>query len=161
MKDAKYSKLVFDGIVYGNDDPTISTTQAQALLSAHPNLKVIVAPTTVGIVSAAQVVKAQGKTGTVFVTGLGTPKGMVDFVKSGEAPEFALWNVTDLGYLAYAVAAQLVAGTIKGTEGEKFTVKFASGSVDYTIGKDSVVVLGPPFVFNKANIDQYVTSFGF
>ena len=38
---------------------------------------------------------------------------------------------------------------------------FASGSVDYTIGKDGVVVLGPPFVFNKANIDQYVTSFGF
>jgi rhamnose transport system substrate-binding protein len=161
MKDAKYSKLVFDGVVYGNDDPTISTTQAQALLSAHPNLKVIVAPTTVGIVAAAQVVKAQGKTGTVFVTGLGTPKGMVDFVKGGESPEFALWNVTDLGYLAYAVAADLVAGTIKGTEGEKFTVAFASGSVDYTIGKDGVVVLGPPFVFNKANIDQYVTSFGF
>jgi hypothetical protein len=118
-------------------------------------------PTTVGIVAAAQVVKAQSKTGTVFVPGLGTPKGMVDFVKGGEAPEFALWNVTDLGYLAYAVAAQLVAGTIKGTEGEKFTVKFASGSVDYTMAADGVVVLGPPFVFDAKNIDQYVTSFGF
>jgi rhamnose transport system substrate-binding protein len=161
MKDAKYSKLVWDGVVYGNDDPAISTTQAQGLLSAHPNLKVIVAPTTVGIVAAAQVVKAKGLTGKVFVTGLGTPKGMVDFVKGGQAPQFALWNVTDLGYLAYAVAVDLVNGTIKGTPGEKFTVKFASGSVDYTIGADSVVVLGPPFVFNAANIDQYVTSFGF
>jgi rhamnose transport system substrate-binding protein len=161
MKDPKYSKLVWDGVVYGNDDPAISTTQAQGLLSAHPNLKVIVAPTTVGIVAAAQVVKAKNMTGKVFVTGLGTPKGMVDFVKGGQAPQFALWNVTDLGYLAYAVAVDLLNGTIKGTPGEKFTVKFASGSVDYTIGADSVVVLGPPFVFNKDNIDQYVKSFGF
>ncbi len=161
LKDAKYANLKFDGVVYGNDDPAVSTTQAQALLSAHPNLKVIIAPTTVGIVAAAQVVKAQNKTGQVFVTGLGTPKGMVDYVKGGQAPEFALWNVTDLGYLAYAVAVDLLNGTIKGDPGDKFTVKFADGTVDYTIGADSVVVLGPPFVFNKDNIDQYVTSFGF
>jgi rhamnose transport system substrate-binding protein len=172
LKDAKYAGLKWDGVVYGNDDPAISTTQAQALLSAHPNLKVIVSPTTVGIVAAAQVVKAKNLTGKVFVTGLGTPKGMVDFVKAGQSPVFALWNVTDLGYLAYAVAVDLINGTIKGTVGEKFTVKFASGSVDYTIvagtkpdgtpdAAASVVVLGPPFVFNKDNIDSFVTSFGF
>jgi rhamnose transport system substrate-binding protein len=161
LKDAKYSKLVFDGVVYGNDDPQVSTTQAQGLLQAHPNLKVIIAPTTVGIIAAAQVVRAAKKTGSVFVTGLGTPKGMQDYVKGGEAPQFALWNVTDLGYLAYAVAAQLTAGTIKGTEGETFTVKGLNGDKPYTIGKDAVVVLGPPFVFDKTNIDQFVASFGF
>jgi len=161
LKDPKYSKLVLDGVVYGNDDPQVSTQQAQALLQAHPALKVIIAPTTVGIVAAAQVVRAAKKTGSVFVTGLGTPKGMVDYVKGGESPEFALWNVTDLGYLAYAVASQLAAGTIKGTEGETFTVKSINNDKPYTIGKDSVVVLGPPFVFNKDNIDQYVASFGF
>ncbi len=161
MKDSKYSKLVWDGVVYGNDDPQISTTQAQGLLQAHPNLKVIVAPTTVGIVAAAQVVKAAGKTGKVFVTGLGTPKGMEAYVKGGESPEFALWNVTDLGYLAYAVAAGLVNGSIKGNEGETFTVKGLNNDQPYTIGKDNVVVLGPPFVFNKDNIDQFVASFGF
>jgi rhamnose transport system substrate-binding protein len=86
---------------------------------------------------------------------------MVDYVKGGQAPEFALWNVTDLGYLAYAVAVDLINGTIKGNAGDTFTVKFADGTVNYTIGADSVVVLGPPFVFNKTNIDQYVTTFGF
>jgi len=159
--DAKYKNLKLVATVYGNDDPAVSTTQAQALLSAHPNLQVIVSPTTVGIVAAAQVVKAQNKTGKVFVTGLGTPKGMVDYVKGGQAPEFALWNVTDLGYLAYAVAVDLINGTIKGNAGDTFTVKFADGTVNYTLGADSVVVLGPPFVFNATNIDQYVTSFGF
>jgi rhamnose transport system substrate-binding protein len=159
--DAKYSKLNLVGVVYGNDDPQISTTQAQGLLQAHPNLKVIVAPTTVGIIAAAQVVRAAKKTGTVFVTGLGTPKGMQDYVKGGESPQFALWNVTQLGYLAYAVASDLVNGTIKGTEGETFTVKGLNGDKPYTIGKDSVVVLGPPFVFDKTNIDKFVAEFGF
>jgi len=161
LKQAKYKGLVFDGVVYGNDDPQISTTQAQGLLQAHPNLKVIVAPTTVGIVAAAQVVKAAGKTGKVFVTGLGTPVGMEAYVKGGQAPEFALWNVTSLGYLAYAVAADLVSGKITGAVGETFTVTGLNNNQPYTIGPNNVVVLGPPFVFNKANIDQYVKSFGF
>jgi rhamnose transport system substrate-binding protein len=95
------------------------------------------------------------------VTGLGTPKGMVDYVKGGESTEFALWNVTDLGYLAYAVAANLVNGTITGKEGETFTVKGLNDDQPYTIGKDGVVVLGPPFVFTKTNIDEFVLSFGF
>ncbi|HEY4752183.1 MAG TPA: substrate-binding domain-containing protein [Candidatus Limnocylindrales bacterium] len=161
LKGSSYSGLKLVGVVYGNDDPQVSTQQAQALLQAYPQLKVIVAPTTVGIVAAAQVVRAAKKTGSVFVTGLGTPKGMVDYVKGGESPQFALWNVTDLGYLAYAVASQLVAGTIKGNQGEQFTVKGLNNDQPYTIGPANVVVLGPPFVFDKSNIDQYVASFGF
>ena len=161
LAGSKYAGLKFDGVYYGNDDPTISTQQTTAMLAAHPNLKVIIAPTTVGIVAAAQEITKENLIGKVFITGLGTPKGMVDFVKSGAAPEFALWNVTDLGYLAYAVAVDLVTGQIKGNPGDTFTVPSLNGGAPYTIGTDGVVVLGPPFVFNKANIDQYVASFGF
>jgi rhamnose transport system substrate-binding protein len=160
LKDAKYAGLKLDDVVYGNDDPTESTKQAQALLQKYPNLKVIIAPTTVGIVAAAQVVESTSGS-KVKVTGLGTPKGMQAYVKSGTSPEFALWNVTDLGYLAYYVAAKLVSGDIKGTSGETFTVASLNGGKPYTIGQDNVVVLGPPFVFNKDNIDKYVTEFGF
>jgi len=161
LTGSKYAGLKLDGVYYGNDDPTISTTQTTAMLAAHPNLKVIIAPTTVGIVAAAQVVTSQNLIGKVFVTGLGTPMGMQTFVKSGAAPEFALWNVTDLGYLAYAVAVDLLNGTIKGNPGDTFTVPSLNGGAPYTIGANSVVVLGPPFVFNAQNIDQYVASFGF
>ena len=69
--------------------------------------------------------------------------------------------MTDLGYLAYAVAADLVNGTITGAPGETFSVGTLNGGQPYTIGADSSVVLGPPFVFNADNIDQYVTEFGF
>jgi rhamnose transport system substrate-binding protein len=163
LKDAKYSKLVFDGVYYGNDDPQISTTQAQAMLAAHPNLKVIIAPTTVGIVAAAQVVTSQNLVGKVFVGGLGFPKAMQTFVKSGVAPEFGLWNVSDLGYLAYATAVGLVNGTIKGTAGETYSVpSYATlnGGQPYTIGQDNIVVLGPVFMFTPANIDAMAALFG-
>ena len=62
--DAKYKGLKLVDTVYGDDDATKSTTQAQGLLTKYPNLKVIVAPTTVGILAAAQVVKEANKSDT-------------------------------------------------------------------------------------------------
>ncbi len=44
----KYAGLKLVDTVYGDDDATKSTTQAQGLLTKYPNLKAIVAPTTVG-----------------------------------------------------------------------------------------------------------------
>src|SRR5439155_774801 len=80
-------------VAYGNADPQVSTTEAQALLPSYPNLKGIISPTTVGISAAAQVLKQTGKAGKVQLTGLGTPNLMRAFVKAGTCKEFALWNV--------------------------------------------------------------------
>ncbi len=148
--DPKYANLKLVDTVYGNDNAQESTTQAQGLLSAHPDLKVIVAPTTVGILAAAQVVKQAGS--SVKVTGLGFPNDMRAFVKDGTSPVFGLWSVPDLGYLTYYIASYLVDGTITGAPGETFTVPNLG---DYTIGPDSVVILGPAFRFDATNIDQF------
>ena len=155
LKLDKYKGLKLVDTVYGDDDATKSTTQAQGLLTKYPNLTVIVAPTTVGILAAAQVVKQAGKSDSVKVTGLGFPNDMKPFVKDGTSPVFGLWSVPDLGYLAYWIAAKLVSGEIKGTEGETFTVPSLNGGKPYTIGKDSVVILGPAFRFDKTNVDQF------
>jgi rhamnose transport system substrate-binding protein len=151
----KYKGLKLVDTVYGDDKPDVSTTQAQGLLTKYPNLKVIVAPTTVGILAAAQVVSQAGKSATVKVTGLGFPYDMKKFVKDGTSPVFGLWSVPDLGYLAYQVAAKLVTGEITGKEGETFTVKGLNGDKPYTIGKDSIVILGPAFRFDSTNVDQF------
>jgi rhamnose transport system substrate-binding protein len=151
----KYAGLKLVDTVYGDDDATKSTTQAQGLLTKYPNLKVIVAPTTVGILAAAQVVKAAGKSATVKVTGLGFPNDMKPFVKDGTSPVFGLWSVPDLGYLSYWIAAKLVSGEIKGTVGESFTVPSLNGGKPYTIGADSVVILGPAFRFDATNVDNF------
>ncbi len=151
----KYKGLKLVDTVYGDDDATKSTTQAQALLTKYPNLKVIVAPTTVGILAAAQVVKQAGKSDSVKVTGLGFPHDMKPFVEDGTSPVYGLWNVPDLGYLAYQVADKLVKGEITGAEGETFTVPSLNGGKPYTIGKDGVVILGPAFRFDSTNLDVF------
>jgi rhamnose transport system substrate-binding protein len=151
----KYKGLKLVETAYGDDDATKSTQQAQTLLTKYPNLKVIVAPTTVGILAAAQVVSKAGKSASVKVTGLGFPNDMKAFVKDGTSPVFGLWSVPDLGYLSYSVAQKLVAGEISGQEGETFTVKGLNGDKPYTIGKDSVVILVPAFRFDKTNVDNF------
>jgi rhamnose transport system substrate-binding protein len=151
--DPKFAKLKLVDTVYGDDDATKSTNEANGLLQKYPNLKVIVAPTTVGILAAAQVVKQAAS--AVKVTGLGLPNDMKAFVADGTVPEFGLWSVPDLGYLAYYVAAKLITGEIKGTPGETFTVPNLNDGKPYTIGDKSVVILGPPFVFNKDNVNNF------
>ena len=78
---------------------------------------------------------------------------MKPFVKDGTSPVYGLWNVPDLGYLAYWIAAKLVSGEIKGTVGETFTVPSLNGGKPYTIGPDGVVILGPAFRFDSTNVD--------
>jgi rhamnose transport system substrate-binding protein len=153
--DAKFKGLKLVDTVYGDDKADVSTTQAQGLLTKYPNLKVIVAPTTVGILAAAQVVQKAGKSATVKVSGLGFPNDMKPFVADGTSPVFGLWSVPDLGYLAYQVAAKLISGEITGKEGETFTVKGLNGDKPYTIGKDSIVILGPAYRFDKTNVNNF------
>jgi rhamnose transport system substrate-binding protein len=152
LQQPQYSGLNLVDTVYGNDDDQASQQQAQGLLQAHPNLAVIVSPTSVGIASAAKVLEDTGNAGTVQLTGLGTPNSLKAYVKDGTIKEFALWNVENLGYLTYYVAAKLVSGDIKGTPGESFSVP---GLGNYTVGANSVLVLGPPQVFDGNNIDQF------
>lgn len=59
--------------VYGDDLTDKSHRETQGLIQSHPNLKAIIAPTSVGIVAAAQAVTDAGKIGQINVTGLGLP----------------------------------------------------------------------------------------
>ncbi len=147
-----FAKLKLVDTVYGDDEDTKSYTEAQGLLKKYPDLKVIIAPTTVGIAASARAVQDANMVGKVFVTGLGTPNQMRDYVKSGASPEFALWNPSDLGYLAIYALDAIASGKIKGQPGDKFT---AGHLGEYTINPDGTVLLGPPTIFNKDNIDKF------
>lgn len=122
------------------------------LLRSYPDLDGIVSPTTVGIAAAARYLSGSQYQGEVALTGLGTPNQMRAFVKDGTVEAFALWNPEELGYLAAYAGAALASGQISGAEGETFR---AGELGEYTIEADGVVVLGPPTVFDKSNIDEF------
>jgi rhamnose transport system substrate-binding protein len=156
LEKPEYANLKLVEVVYGDDDDTKSYNEAQALFTKYPDLKVIIAPTTVGIAASARAVTDANLIGKVFVTGLGTPNQMREYVKNGSAPQFALWNPSDLGYLAVYAMHALAAKEITGKAGDKFT---AGKLGEYTVADDPenglTVLLGQPFVYNKDNIDQF------
>jgi rhamnose transport system substrate-binding protein len=148
----KYPKMTLVSTVYGNDDTATSTSVTQGLLEQYPNLKGIISPTTVGIAAAAAVLDTAKYRGKVMLTGLGTPDEMKQYVKDGTVKSFELWNPADLGYLAAYAAVELASGKITGASGQTFT---AGKLGSFTVGADSTVLLGAPYVFNAANINNF------
>ncbi len=155
--DEKYAALELVEIAYGDDEPQKSTDQTQALLSKYPDLKVICAPTTVGIAAAAKVLQDQGT--SVKLTGLGLPSEMAEYIGDDEAhscPYMFLWNPIDVGRLGAYTSIALVNGEITGAAGETFT---AGDMGEYTIVEASdggtEIILGPPFEFNPENINDW------
>ncbi len=154
----KYPNMKLVSTVYGNDDPATTLTVLQGLLSAHPDLRGIISPTTVGISTAAQYLDThKSLLSHLTLTGLGLPSQMKPYVHDGTVAEFELWNPSNLGYLAGYAAAALASGTVSLSPGQSFT---AGKLGKYTIlppaaGTGPSVVLGPPTVFNKANVDHF------
>jgi len=154
--DTKYAKLQEVELVYGNDESEKSYNEALALVDKHSDLQLIIAPTTIGIVAASKAMQDEKLCDKVKVSGLGLPSEMLAYTKNGCAPNFALWDFTNLGYLSYYVAYELAAGDLKAEDGAKFK---AGRMGDYTIKKDPTranglrVLMGPFSIYDKSNIE--------
>ncbi len=155
--DEKYASLELVEVAYGDDEPQKSTDQTQALLQNYPDLKVICAPTTVGIAAAAKVLQDQNS--SVKLTGLGLPSEMAEYIGDDDAhscPYMFLWNPIDIGRLGGYTSIALANGDITGAAGDKFT---AGDLGEYTIVEagdgGTEVILGPPFKFDPSNIEEW------
>jgi rhamnose transport system substrate-binding protein len=157
---AKYANLKLVKIAYGDDLRDKSVSETEGLLRSFPDLKCIIAPTTVGVAACSKVVADKGLIGKVDVTGLGLPSEMAEAITKGVCPYMFLWNPIDEGYLAGYVSVALTKGTITGKAGDSF----AAGRLgNYTIVKaadgGTEILLGPPFRFDKTNIDKWKTVY--
>ena len=154
--DSTYASLELVDTVYGNDESEESYNQALALVDQYPDLKLIMAPTTVGIAAAAKAMQDEGLCDDVKVSGLGLPAEMVSFTLNGCAPEFALWSFVDLGYLTYYTTYLIATGQMEAAPG----VTFEAGRMGtYTIEQDPTrdaglrVLMGPFTVYNETNVE--------
>lgn len=142
--------------VYGDDLADKSYREALGLMQSYPNLKAIIAPTSVGIVAAAQAVTDVGKIGQVNVTGLGLPSEMAGHVKSGASKSFAIWNPIDLGYSATMIAYHLAEGDAKAEPGATIEIG-RMGKV--TLDENNEAAMADPFVYDAGNIDEFSSVF--
>ena len=154
--DDKYSKLELVDVVYGDDEPQKSTDQTAALLQNYKDLKVICAPTTVGIAAAAKYLQDNGS--SCKLTGLGLPSEMQEYTgddDSHSCPYFYLWDMQGLGKLSAYTTIALINEDITGAKDDKFT---AGDLGDYTVTEaddgGTEVVLGAPLKFDTSNIEE-------
>ncbi|SQC15815.1 L-rhamnose ABC transporter [Klebsiella pneumoniae] len=145
----QYPSVQLVTVAYGDDLSDKSYREAVGLLKSYPDLKVIVSPSSVGIVAAAQAVKDQGKIGKVYVTGLGLPSEMAGAIKSGASKSFAIWNPIDLGYAATYLADDLVKGTATKTEASMGKL----GKVK--LDAEGNGAMAKPFIYDASNIDKF------
>lgn len=146
-----YRDMVLVETVFGLDEETPSAEATAYLLKTYPELKMIIAPTVVGLrAAAAEIENAQS---ACLVTGLGLPSEMEPYIADGICPWMYLWNPSELGYLAAYALDALSSGEIGGSVGE---ILFAGSLGEKVITKSTdggtEVVLGNPKVFDMTNI---------
>ena len=151
-----YAGIELVATVYGDDLSDKSYREAQGLMASYPDLKAIIAPTTVGILASCQAVSDAGKIGEINVTGLGLPSEMAGCVESGATESFAIWNPIDLGYSATMIAHALASEAATAGPGAEIpTGRMGSVTLDDT----NSAAMSDPFTYDASNIDQFKDIF--
>jgi rhamnose transport system substrate-binding protein len=148
----KYPKLDLVKVAYGDTAVNTTTTVVDGLLQEYPKLKALIVPDSISLPTAAGILDQKGLKGKILLTGLSLPSQMKKYVANGTVPKFALWNVTNLGYLSYYAAYLLSEHKITNKPGTSFR---AGKLGKFKINKQHVIVLGPPQIFTKQNINQF------
>jgi len=161
LEEEKYQDLRLVDIVYGDDETDTSKEMAQKLLEEYPDLKVICAPTVIGLEAVAMVLTEHPES-EVKVTGLGLPSVMAEYIEDEDpvCPCMFLWNPVDLGRLAAYVSLALVSGELTGTAGEEFEAgDMGSFQVEEDESGALQVVLASPLRFDSSNIGEWKDIF--
>ncbi len=145
----KYPQIKMAALLPCDDKQDRAKQRATEILNAYKNVKLIMAICSPAVPGAGEAVKQSGRT-DVKVIGLSLPNDNKPYVHAGITPAVILWNTRDLGYLTVQAAHAIVRGTLK--PGDKSFTAARLGQL--TIEGDNII-LGPPFVFTKDNIDQY------
>jgi simple sugar transport system substrate-binding protein len=142
-------KLVTDKIA-SDEKQQVAYQKTLDLLKAYPNLKGIMAYSTVAPLGAAQAVKEKGLQGKVVVVGTALPTDSKPFLTDDSLSSALLWDPGALGYLTVALAKDLAEGKMP-----------KDGQDVPNVGKIQVksdnktVIMGPPTEFTKDNADQF------
>jgi ABC-type sugar transport system substrate-binding protein len=138
--------------VEAQEDNNLSFNQATTLINKYGDeLKGIFGMTSVATPAAAEAATQAGVCGQVAVVGLATPNAMKPYVASDCVKSVVLWNPVDLGYAAVEVMRAVVDGKLK--PGATSVEAGRLGTLQVVNGSE--ILLGPPFIFTKDNINDF------
>ena len=147
-----HPKMKWLETVEAQEDNNLSFQQANTLINKYGDqLKGLFGMTSVATPAAAEAVTQANKCGKVAVVGLATPNAMKPYVNKDCVKSVVLWNPVDLGYAAMYVLRAVTDGTLK--PGAKEVKAGKLGELKVVNGSE--ILLGPPFVYNKGNINNF------
>jgi Ribose/xylose/arabinose/galactoside ABC-type transport systems, permease components len=145
----KYPDIKLVAIQPSEGDRDRAFQETQNVLKVYPNVKLVMGIAAPAVPGIAEAVKQSGRK-DVKVTGLSLPNMCKPYIKEGIVDSIVLWNTLDLGYLTVYASDALSNGTLKAGDD-----KIHAGRLnDMQVAGDEVM-LGKPFIFNQANIDQF------
>src|SRR3954462_3805712 len=100
----KYPNMKMVALRPCDDMKDKAQSEATSLMSANPNLKLIMAICSPAVPGAAEAITQAGKRGQVKLIGLGLPSENKKYVLGGVTDAVILWKTTDLGYLTIEAA---------------------------------------------------------
>jgi len=132
-----------------DDDRDKAFAETQTVLRVHPNVKLMMAISAPAVPGSAEAVRQAGRK-DVNVIGLSLPNLNKPYVHSGVVQTVVLWNTGDLGYLT-VYASTLLAQNKLAREARSFQ----AGRLGTIEIRGREIILGPPLMFNKSNIDRF------
>ena len=145
----KHPGLTLATIRPSDDDRDKAFAETQTILRVNPGVKLIMAISAPAVPGAAEAVRQAGRR-DVNVIGLSLPNINKPYVHGGFVQTVVLWNTRDLGYLTIHAAAQMIADRLQA--GARSMQAARLGTVEI---RGTEIILGPPLMFTKANIDQF------
>jgi ABC-type sugar transport system substrate-binding protein len=147
----KYPRIKIATIRYAGGEASKAFQLATEEMTAFPAIKGLIAVASTTCPGVGQAIEKAHKIGKVVGTGYCSPNTARSFIKSGAMPFTVLWDPIQLGYLTVWAGAQLIRGQ---AFHEENTVPGMSHPVRY-FADTRTLLLGPPTVFTKANVDRY------
>src|SRR5688572_8302573 len=145
----KHPGLTIATVRPSDDDRDKAFAETQTILRVFPNVKLVMAISAPAVPGAGEAVR-QARRPDVKVIGLSLPNMNKPYVHEGVVQTVMLWNTADLGYLTVHAGAQMAQN------------KLAAGATSLEAGRlgkieirGSEVILGPPLLFTKENIDKF------
>ncbi|GAK59277.1 sugar ABC transporter, sugar-binding protein [Candidatus Vecturithrix granuli] len=147
---SQYPKMELLTVRYAGEDVQNGIRVALDVMSAFPELKGLIGECSTSAPAVAEAIKQAGKIGQVKGIGISVPSMMRPYVKEEVIESFVLWDPVKLGYLTVWAAKEL----LEGRDFAEWTEVPNVGKVEYVADK-KMLVLGPPTVFTKENVDNY------